>query len=217
MGRGENSQSRQREGGVFDWLFEGQRVVYVVLAALAVLCLFAWQQDSRRGWLLQAFVGLVVLAGLYYALDVMVETDREQIARRVSRMAAGVGQRSADAVFEHVSERFQHGTMNRDGFRTFVGRAIDAGLVDGVEVWGFSFPDDFRKREAIDRGPSPGTVDMARVSFKAKPRGGMAGDSVGFYDCEARFIRDPDGKWRLFDFEVFYPSTTSPVHIPGFQ
>jgi hypothetical protein len=204
------------EGVVFDWLFEGQRMVYVLLAAVAVLCLFLWQQDRRRHWLLLTCGAIGVLAVAYYLLDVFVETDREQITLRLQRMAAGVRQRDVQSIFEHISENFQRGGMNRDSFRTFVARAIDSGQVDEVEVWGFEFPDKFRGRITLDRGPSPGPAEVARVSFKAKPKGALTG-SVAFYLCDARFIRDPDQQWRLFDFQVFNPAADShtPLQIPG--
>jgi hypothetical protein len=203
---------------VFDWLFEGQRMVYVLLAAAAVVCLFVWQQDNRQRWPLTALLALIVLAGFYYALDLMVETDREQITRKITHMAAGVQHRNAEGIFEHISDnfqRFQDSVMNRETFRNLVGRAIDSGRVDEVVVWGFEFPANFRGQLTIERGPSPGTADTARVAFSAKPKGSLTGDVLS-YPCEARFVRDPDGQWRLIELQVFNPGSTTLLHIPGF-
>jgi hypothetical protein len=198
---------------VFDWLFEGRAAVYVSLAAVAIVLLAAWQQTRRGKWPIG--VGAVaLLVGLYFLLDRLVETDREQVVRKVQEMAAGVRTRDANAIFRHVSERFSHGGANRARFREMVDAVLRGGVVDEVEVWGFQFAGDFRA--AVPLPGQEARAETIRVSFQAKAKGGRAPEGPG-NPCEARFVRDPeDGQWRMLDFQVFNPVLTDqPQTIPG--
>jgi hypothetical protein len=197
---------------VYDWLFEGRLSVYIPLIAAALVCLVVWKQTPRRIFLL-GFAAAALLAGAYFLLDLAVETDREQIERKTKEMAGGVRAQNIAAILGHVSGDFRHGSMTRELFDHFAESAIRGHRVEEVEVWDFHFPDDFRGPFRI---PSTGRDTLvARVSFTAKPKGGMA--SEAFYRCEAQFVRDPDGQWRLFDFRIFNPAmeSTQPLEIPG--
>jgi hypothetical protein len=197
---------------VFDWLFEGRASVYVSLAAIALVMLLAWQQTRKRFCLI-GLVAALGLAGLYFLLDRLVETDREQVVRKVEEMAAAVRARDVNALFNHVSERFSRGGMNRAHFRDAVDGALRGGIVDEVEVWDFAFPDDFRATVPLPGQERP--AETIRFSFKAKAKGGRVTENVG-NPCEARFVRDQDGQWRLLDFQVFNPvQTEQPQQIQG--
>jgi hypothetical protein len=200
---------------VFDWLFEGRQTVYVVLAAAAALLLVAWWQTRKRYWLIGA--GAVVgLVGLYFLLDRLVETDREQVVRKVREMAAAVEARNIDGIFVHVSKEFRLGGLDKDGFRSFAEQAIRLRQVEEVEVWDFDVPPAYRSPHESRVGGSTRQTLVAQVAFRAKPKGNGPGmEGVG-YPCEARFVRDPDGQWRLLDFQVFKPvsDTKEPLPIP---
>jgi hypothetical protein len=199
---------------VFDWLFEGRTSVYVSLAAIALVMLLAWQQTRKRFCLI-GLAAAVGLAGLYFLLDRLVETGREQVVRKVQEMAAGVRARDVNAIFNHVSERFSRGGADRTRFRDMVDGVLRARMVDEVEVWEFTFPEDFRATVSLPGQETP--AETIRFSFRAKAKGGMATENVG-NPCEARFVRDPDGQWRLLDFQVFNPVLTNQREpIPGLQ
>jgi hypothetical protein len=185
---------------VFDWLFEGRLSVYVFLAILAGLLLYLWWIRRKR-WFLYASVGAAALAGVYLLLDRAVETDREQIQRKLTEMAAAVRDRAPDRLFAHISESFRLETLNRAGFREFVNRADRERWVTELRVWDFEFPADFK--------------ETGRVAFQAKPTGPMIGEGQ-FFRVEAVFRRDPDGQWRLQTFQLFDPlsDTNQPVRIP---
>jgi hypothetical protein len=195
---------------VLDWLFEGRPAVYVSLAAVGFVMLVAWVQNRKRLWLIGVGT-VVVLAGLYYLLDRAVETDREQVERKVEEMAAAVRPRNVEAILRNVSDRFNRGGRDKASFRQWVSAHI--GLVEEVKVWDFGRPDDF-----LGTVPLPGEATPAetiRVTFLAKASGGMAMGGPA-NPCEARFIRDPDGQWRMLDFQVFNPVITNqPEAIPG--
>ena len=104
---GPSALTSHPSAAVFDWLFEGHLSVYVLLAAAAILCVVVWVRTRKRRWLALAAI-FVALAGLYCLLDLAVETDREQIARKVNAMAAGLkAPADLDAAFQNVSDRFQ--------------------------------------------------------------------------------------------------------------
>ena len=65
-------------GNVFDWLFEGHWYIYTVLALLALFFLWFWWQNRTRFWLIGLTVFLALI-GIYWLLDILVETGREQI------------------------------------------------------------------------------------------------------------------------------------------
>jgi ketosteroid isomerase-like protein len=192
---------------VFDWLYEGWDVVYVLLGLVAVGLLWLWKQTPRRAYLIAAAVCLVLI-GIYFLLDRQVETDREQIQRKITEMAAAVQTRDVERIFQHISPNFHAGEADRAGFRQDVERALP--LIDKVEVWGSQFPENFRQRT----GQGAAAEETARVEFFAKPSGGTAGNA-GYYLVRAVMRRDPDGQWRLQSYEVFTPAgSNEPVAVP---
>ena len=196
-----------------DWLFEGRPTVYVILAAVAVLLFVAWVQTRKRPWFYAAVASLA-LVGLYFLLDRLVETDREQILRKVEEMSAGVRERSVDRIFANVSEQFHLNGSGRAAFRQLADRALRTGEVTDVTVWDFAFPEDFRTRVRRTGTAGAPEQDGARVSFMVKPQGPRLG--APFFRCDATFVRDPDGQWRLFTFQLFQPGVDSnqPFQIP---
>jgi ketosteroid isomerase-like protein len=195
---------------VFDWLYEGRPAVYVLLGGAAALLLVVWKRTPRRVYL-QAAAACLVLLGVYYLLDRQVETDREQISRKITEMAGAVQARDLDRIFRHISESFRLGGADRAAFRREVENVFSRNLVERVEVWNFQFPDDFREK----RGSGPAAEESARVEFFAKPFGGVA-DNATYYLVRARMRRDPDGQWRLQTYQVFnpYSGSNEPLVVP---
>jgi hypothetical protein len=214
---------------MLDWLYEGNPAVYLTLAGLAAIVVALWwregfvlwsERDNRavpekkggrvdllsliaedkgekgtgKGGRLAlppvalALLGLLAL-GTFLA-DRLVETRREQIGRKLVEMAGAVRARDAGRIFQHISEQFRHESYNRDTFRRSVESALRNNLVNEVIVWD------------VKVGEGGG------VEFMAKPRGGVAGENVGF-PVFAEFVRDPDGQWRMRGFTVFKPYVDS--------
>jgi hypothetical protein len=201
---------------VFDWLFEGRLAVYIVLGAFAFVFLLCWKQVPRRAYLIGFGVAAALLL-LYFLLDRFVETDREEIQRKVEVMARNVQTGDVDAIFANVSRNFRVGSTNREGFRQFAESAIRSHRAEVVIVWDFEFPDDFKSPIQVREVLSPTEVrerntEVAQFSFLVRCRGSFG---EVFERCEARFIRDPDGQWRFFDFRLRNPVDNSPVSVPG--
>jgi hypothetical protein len=210
---------------VFDWLFEGRLSVYLLLIALGAIVVILWARTGfaffrtvgpasrarrdtvplgsrhghprRRPALLPILLALIaILIGVYYLLDRLVETRREQIKRKLQEMAAAVKARDVDRIFKHVSEQFDVQGMNRAAFGRYVGTAINRGLVDDLVIWGEQFPDD-----------------SGRVSFFAKPKGPRLQETQ--FSVRSHFVLDPDGQWRLQGFEVFFGLGGDPLNLPS--
>jgi hypothetical protein len=200
---------------VLDWLFEGRQTVYLLLAALAVVVAALWARSGlvltvdrsdrarprRRLAVLPMLLGLLaVLAAGYWLLDRLVETQREQVERKLHEMAQAVRARNVDGVMAHVSEHFHFQGLDRNGFRGMVERAIRNGWVEEVVIWDVVVPDS-----------------SGRVTFMAKPKGsrlpGAVADSAGFR-IRGEFAQDADGQWRMRGFEVFGPAGGGALTVP---
>jgi len=178
---------------LFDWLFEGRNSVYVVVAALAVFLLLAWWQIRKR-WLLLGVVVSVAMIGLYALLDKAVETDREQIVRKVQEMATAVNARDLDGLFENISDNFRSPQgKDKQQFRDTVANYLKIGMVSNVRVW------DIVCEETPSREHPP-----ARVFFRAKAESGRE----LLADCDATFDYDAEHGWRLRSIRLLKPQTT---------
>lgn len=196
-------------GWLPEWVFEGHLSIYAVLGATLIFVAVIWKQTPRPVYLYCMGL-LAVLIGLYFLLDRLVVTDREQITAAFQEMSAGVRARNLDRIFEHVSDSFNRKGLNKAGFRAASDAALRSQRVDEVVVWGFEYPSDYKEKE----NPDDETPNVARVSFMAK----AVGDSqIGLWQVHATMHRDPDGKWRLQNFTVFdpYHNQTQPVSVPG--
>lgn len=178
---------------MFDWLFEGRISVYAVLAALVVFLLLAWWQMRKR-WLLGSVVLAVALIGLYALLDKVVETDREQIVRKLKEMVAAVSARNLDAAFAHISDQFRsHRGLTKRELRDIARMQLDNRNVESVQVWDIQ----------IDGRPERERGEV-RVFFSAKTHGSQE----FLTDCDAAFTFDPEHGWQMRSFRLLKPQTT---------
>lgn len=201
---------------MFDYFCEGRSSVYVVLALAGLGLLVLWWQTRKRSFLL-ALAAVALLAGLHFLLDRFVETDHEQVIRKLQEMAAGVKSRNVNAILTHVSDRFQAdtqgvGSMDKAQLRGYIEMVFQHRLVDDLSVWDFRFP------PSDPAPPNPDSVsrsDILYVEFFAKPTGGFAANTPHFL-CKAHFVREAGNQWRLHDFQYFNPfiDTNRPLSLP---
>ncbi|MBV9124659.1 MAG: hypothetical protein JO112_14985 [Planctomycetes bacterium] len=182
------------------WLFEGSSTVYLILGILALALAVGWWMNRKRAFL----IGLAVVAGfagVYWLLDVLVVTDREQMVLNLKDMAQGVKDRNTDQVFGHISHDFRSPQgKTKEEFRQISQTDINSGEVQEILMWDFNVTQ-------VDRGQKTGTV-----AFSVKARGNSG--EYGPFDCEAHFHLDPDNQWRLVGFKLFFPQTTREVELP---
>jgi hypothetical protein len=177
---------------LFDWLFEGRTSVYAVLAALTVFLLLVWWQMRKR-WLLGGVVFAAALVGLYALLDKVVETDREQIVRKIKEMAAAASARNLNAAFAHISDQFlSRGGNTKSQLRNIAQMHLDSRQVESVQVWDIQ----------IEGQPSREQGEV-HVFFSAKTHGSQEFLS----DCDAVFTFHPEHGWQMRSFRLLKPQT----------
>ncbi len=185
---------------MFDWLFEGRLTIYVLLGLTALGLLYCWwKQQNKRIYLIGAAFALALMA-LYFLLNIAVETDSEQIVRKVKEMADGIGRRDLDATFAHISDNFRspHG-KNKQALREFTRATRASEMVSNIAVWDFHF-----------RTPPDRASGRAEIIFQFKPTGAVDNALGGaWFNCAAEFDHDSAHGWRLVGCRLF-PMNTRP-------
>ena len=189
---------------MFDWLFEGRTIVYVLLGVAAAALLYLGFTRKRRGLLVAGGI-VAALIGLYFLLDRLVETDREQIRRSLSDMADAVKAADTERILSHISPKFSAWGMDRAAFRGYVDRNLRGRLVDELLIWDVAFPN----------GGTPTANGTIEVTFRAKPKSARLGMTPDFRG-EATFARDSDGQWKMTGFKIFNPliDASTPLERP---
>ena len=180
---------------MFDWLFEGRLSVYLFLLLVGLVLLVLWWQRRERR-LLTALGAVAGAALLCYLLDVLRETDREQVTRKVREMAGAIDRKDFNALFGHVSDDFSSYGMNKKALRLATQLAVERFGVRDARVWEL----DVVK---LDRGA--GTATMAFRGAASSNRF----DARVAVPCEADFVREKDGQWRVKALRFYRPFVDS--------
>jgi hypothetical protein len=198
------------------WLFEGRWTVYVLLVIGVAACAWLWWRAQERRYVF-AMAGLTLLAGVYALLNVLVETDSEQIVRKLHAMAEAVKLKDSSRIFEHISQDFHYSHLNKEGFRARGDWFMRQEQITEVEVWDVKSPRFFAADQPPPKLPLTSQEQeqvrgrrLAQVAFSAKPKGTLGGDV--HFGVVATFILDPDGEWRLLTFELFNPVRNEPIY-----
>ena len=182
------------------WLVEGNPYVYFLICCFTSAFLYAWWRTRKPRYAAVAGALAALLLG-YYALDRFVESDGEQMIRKVNEVATAVSTNDLDAAFRHVSDRFDRGGVNKDEFRRFCKQVKDAGHVGTVKVW---------DAEAGDISRTTGT---GTVMFRFKVTGNW-GESPPNYIGRIFLVLDSDGQWRVKSFDVYDSLNQSKTPLP---
>jgi hypothetical protein len=185
------------------WLVEGDPAVYGLFASALVVLLGLWWRTRKRNLLIAAGAVAALILG-YYLLDCFVESDGEQMVRKVGEVAAAVSANDLDAAFRNVSDKFDRGGVKKLQFRQYCQRFKDNGNVGKVIVWDLTAGD-------VSRSAGTGTV-----AFRFKVTGNW-GESPPNYIGKVFCTLDSDEQWRVKSFEVYdsLNRSTTPLPIPG--
>jgi hypothetical protein len=187
---------------MFDWLFEGRLPVLLFILLLAGLLAFIWRNVRDRR-LLAAAAFFVFLALLYWILNFLVETDREQIGRKLDEMNAALNKPDLDAVFRHTSESFKFLGYDKKNARIRAESAMASLRVRNVRIW---------EVEVEELDPKQ---KKAKVNFKVKADHSLS-SGAEFALCRSVWVLDSDGQWRMQACNLYNPlvDTTSPLTFP---
>jgi hypothetical protein len=192
---------------VFYWLFEGELAVYLALATVGVLFLGLWWGDRKKHWLL-ACAGVGVLIGLYFLLDMLVETSQEQIRNSLRAMARAIKEQKPDDFLAHVSSELQMDGVNKQQFGAGLALVLREPLVEDLSLRAFSFTN-----WPPPQGQPATVVFYTKVKAVRAPDGSLMDGDVR---CEAEFVREPDNKWRLKALRVFQQLDNMPISLRGY-
>ncbi len=178
---------------MFDWLFEGRSIVYLLLGLVAIVLVLVWYQSRNRKVLI-GLAATLLLIGLYALLDVLVVTDREQIEREIQAMGKEVVAGNVEGLFSHLSKapdaRFIG--VDRNAFRHTAELGLKHYKVHDFAVWDYDLVD-------MKNG-------TAHVTFRAKPQIDVS--VPPYFRCEAVFVRE-DNQWKMKTLRVFSTETTN--------
>jgi hypothetical protein len=187
------------------WLVEGDLTLYAILAAVGLVCVAVWWRTRRRTYAIGAVaVAVAILA--FLLLDHFVESEREQMIRKVQEIAHAISHRRLDRAFEHVSEQFDRRGKNKQGFREFAEAHLRRGFVTDVQVWDFT----------VTEVSAETRLGVVECFFKV--RGNFpGGESPPGAFTRIVFTLDPDKQWRVRSFDWFssISDSKSPQPIPG--
>lgn len=180
----------------------------LLIVAVIVLAVMWVRGRDRRvlQWLGGATGTLALLLVITGLINLLGVNDQRQIEGVIKDMAAAVKARDVTRIFEHVSDSFEldSGTT-KPMFREFARQRIDNSEVSDVEVWDFG-----KVVIAPAREDQPAT---ATIHFKFKPRAENL-EQQPYWECDAVFVKEADGQWRLKSFKVFLPQHKDPYPIP---
>jgi ketosteroid isomerase-like protein len=186
------------------WLLDDPTALYLFLGVLGLILLVLWWRGRDRRFLYG--VGGVLLVGvIVWALGNLANTDGRQIHTALDEMGEAVRRKDIDGLFRHMTDDFRVRRLDRKMFRELVHqKAMRENLATEVVIW---------NRELVEVNRARRT---ATVHFDVKLRGPSLNESL-FGNCEAQFVLDKDGKWKLKTFEVYNPppGPHEPMAIPG--
>lgn len=173
------------------WLVENPTPVYMILGLIALVLAYLWSNERDKKYA----IGLaIVLAAIVLVMLVsrFVVTDHERVVLAVQEMAASVKKKDVDRIFSLISDKFDVRGVSKKQFRSRVESRIQRADVTELKVWDF------------ERPKTPPPAGKMAVWFLVKAQGeAVPGES--FFRCEAFFVKDPDGQWRLSGFRLMDP------------
>jgi len=185
-------------------MFSSPLFLLLVVAAVVLFVIWRRTEDNRY---LYGLAGVGVLVLLYFGYErVRKKTPAELMQAKIEAMAKAVETKDIDGIFEHFSEDFRFGAgLTKASMRKFAETFIGRGDLTGIKVWNFE-PGAVRWPSGQDKGKGV-------IQFLAKPRGEQA-PGERYFRCEAEFVLDGDGEWRLSTFKLFDPIGNRPIDIP---
>lgn len=188
-----------------DWLVDRKHLLLFALAIGVLLSTALWWRSRKRRFI----VVTAILAALGLAILLLarfVESDAEQMVRKVREVADAVSAKDLDAAFKNVSEKFDRGGVNKEQFRRFCKATLDAGRVSQVQVWD----------ESVVDLSKPDRIGTVQFRFKVH---GSWGETPPNWFARVVFTLDPDGQWRVKSFDHYdsLNQSTTPLPIPGWN
>ena len=170
------------------WLSDPTTGFYAVVFVLVVVAVAMYLRNRTRNNALTAALAVVVFIALVLC-DRLFESPREESVRKVGEISAALNERNADKFMNLVSDRFEYKTWKKADLR----KAVDLAKQYNIRtaVWEFN----------RDRATMVANGNEIEFTFDGKAEG--PGGEPLMKHFKARFIKDPDGQWRLKSFTPY--------------
>jgi len=183
-------------------VLENPTTLLVALGIAAVVCGTIWHRRGSSPCRLVAV--LCVAAGILVAvLAYSIETDRERLVLTLSTMGRAVDEGRPDAFADCISDRFETGSLDKDGLADLVRRGLQY-VRASPEVPNITMTD------------ADAAVTQVYV-FRAAP--GVPVRISKQYEritWEGNFAPDADGRWRLRSARATQPREMLPQEAARF-
>ncbi len=187
------------------FLSDPATTLYLVGILLSMVLGAFWYRQRTRPTLI-AFLCLVGLTLALFASDYFVESPREAATRKVMLMADAASIPDGDRFVEYISKQFNYNGAGRERIRDSNIWKVIKQYHARVAVWGFG-KDDFQMI----------SDNEVEIGFYAKGQSATEQGAV-LRRIVTRFIRDPDGEFRLksMKFYALENGGRNEEPVPGF-
>jgi hypothetical protein len=171
------------------WLSEGSLLAYFLCAALGLVCLVSFWTTRKGKLLIGVAVAVLLVLGLFL-IDFSIETDREQVERKVQEFASAVERGDIDTLGDHIDPAFKSGDfLSRERLLSDARKYLQAGEKRRVSLG----PPDL-KFQSKDRV-------IAITDYTA--HGIFAGQDIPpqMGKLELTYVKK-DGQWRIESMEL---------------
>lgn len=175
-----------------------------ILLLVAVVAVGIWYRFRDKTSRNRMIAVLVVVAAVLVIAQV-VDSPREQAELKVREMTAAASKQDVDGFLKHVSESFEAAGATKAQLRK-------------APAWGYVKQykpkiDAFNFQRNLFKEIGPNEIEVV-FTAKAQAEGGML-----MRYCQSRWVKDPDGEWRLKSVKFFNPADGGMNRedpIPGF-
>jgi ketosteroid isomerase-like protein len=170
---------------------EDPTVLYVLLGFAAVVA-FLYFTFSKRVVHLAGVPAAIGLAAVIFLVDYLIETDREQVERKVQELADAVDRADYDKLADLISPRFYTPVFtSKQNLVEQARRLLDPQARRKTHFWQFD-----------TRQGSGGKTWIVEGNVSASGQYGGYDVQGWFGRIEFTFLKDPDGQWRVAKFTV---------------
>jgi uncharacterized membrane protein YeiB len=165
---------------------------YVILTGLGLIFVTAFFVTKRVVYLWAVPI-LLAIAGLFFLLDYLVETDREQVERKTAELARDATEGNLAHMETLFSNRFYYsGLGGKAAIMAQARRYVPAGQQRAVEVWGMETKVSSSKKTMIVQcnGKAAGHFSTIHID---PPFLGL---------LELTYVKDEDGQWRISGIRI---------------
>jgi len=171
-------------------LTEDPTWIYLLLLGAGIVAAVAFFSTQRVLYLL-AVPGVLVLAGLVWLVDFLIETDREQVERKVQELAEAVNHADFAKIESLISSRFYTPMFtSKQNLLDNARRYLDPQASRRTSFW------------QLDTRSVAGKSLVVDGNVSASGQYGGYNVEGWFGRIEFTFLKDADGQWRIARFVV---------------